>query len=215
MTYRAIPCACGHPTCPDWHVSGVADVQCVKFTKEQAEEVAAALNVMDCAGELEAKFNAGDRRVQALVAIRNRATRLGRLADLDAPAIIIETELALILESIEKWRPAEGHDWRTMHAVRAAGKEAKATAHPMQPVERLDGDRARFKANPIVRFLLDAGPYDMNKLAMMTFSAADRSQFAQLIGYSVDGFCELSYHDEVQGLAASDAADALREDKQQ
>jgi len=54
----------------------------------------------------------------------------------------------------------------------------------------------RFKANTIVRFLLDAGPFDMNKLALMPFSVEDRQQFAQLIGYSVEGFNELSYVDE-------------------
>jgi hypothetical protein len=39
----------------------------------------------------------------------------------------------------------------------------------MQPVE-LDNGTPRFKANAIVRFLLDAGPYDMNKLAKMPWS---------------------------------------------
>jgi len=44
-----------------------------------------------------------------------------------------------------------------------------------------------------VRFLLDMGPFDMNKLAIMDFSREDRIQFAQLIGYSQAGFGELSY----------------------
>lgn len=64
--------------------------------------------------------------------------------------------------------------------------------HPMQPV-KFDGATIRFKANDIVRFLLDAGPFDMNQLAVMKFSREDREQFAQLIGYSVSGFGELSY----------------------
>jgi hypothetical protein len=42
--YRAIRCSCRHKSCPDWHVSDVADVQGVHFTKEQAEAVAALLN---------------------------------------------------------------------------------------------------------------------------------------------------------------------------
>jgi hypothetical protein len=33
----------------------------------------------------------------------------------------------------------------------------------------------------------------MNKLALMKFSDEDREQFAQLIGYSLSGFSELSY----------------------
>lgn len=43
----------------------------------------------------------------------------------------------------------------------------------------------RFKANAIVRHLLDAGPFDMNQLAMMKFPREDREQFAELIGYSL------------------------------
>jgi hypothetical protein len=62
----------------------------------------------------------------------------------------------------------------------------------MQPVCWSD-DVVRFKQNAIVRFLLDAGPFDMNQLALMTFSDEDREQFAQLIGYSVSGYGELSY----------------------
>lgn len=58
----------------------------------------------------------------------------------------------------------------------------------------------RFRANPIVCFLLDAGPFTMNTLATMDFSDADRAEFAQLIGYSVDGWYDLSY---VQRLKAA------------
>lgn len=65
--------------------------------------------------------------------------------------------------------------------------------HPMQPIILDDDGVPRFQKNNIVRFLLDAGPFDMNQLAVMPFSRKDREQFAQLIGYSVSGFCELSY----------------------
>jgi hypothetical protein len=65
--------------------------------------------------------------------------------------------------------------------------------HPIQPLEKDDRDIVRFKENKIVRFLLDAGPYDLNQLAAMPFSQEDREQFAQLIGYSLCGFGELSY----------------------
>ena len=77
--------------------------------------------------------------------------------------------------------------------------------HPVQPV-RIDNDGVvRFVPNRIVRFLLDAGPYDMNTLAMMPWSDEDREQFAQLIGYSVQGFGELSYaSDETYAIAAAE-----------
>ena len=74
------------------------------------------------------------------------------------------------------------------------------SALPMQPVYVDDDGAARFQANAIVRFLLEEGPYDMNSLALRYFSVEDRVQFAQLIGYSITGFIELSYvSDEVAG----------------
>lgn len=68
-------------------------------------------------------------------------------------------------------------------------------SHPMQPLVRDPEGVIRFRANEIVRFLLDAGPFDMNALARMPFSDEDQEQFAQLIGYSVSGFGDLSYAD--------------------
>ena len=65
--------------------------------------------------------------------------------------------------------------------------------HPIQPAADDGNDVLRFKENAIVKFLLDEGPLDMNALARMPFSAEDREQFAQLIGYSVVGFYDLSY----------------------
>lgn len=69
----------------------------------------------------------------------------------------------------------------------------KADWHPMQPVVWDSHGVIRFKANAIVQYLLDAGPFDMNHLAVMPFSDADREQFAQLIGYSVSGIGDLHY----------------------
>ncbi len=67
-----------------------------------------------------------------------------------------------------------------------------STHHPIQPLSNEDGV-LRFKKNSIVVFLLDNGGFDLNKLARMDFSKEDREQFAQLIGYSLSGFGELSY----------------------
>jgi hypothetical protein len=44
MTYSAKECGCRSVSCRDWHVSDVADVQGVHFTREQAEAVAKTLN---------------------------------------------------------------------------------------------------------------------------------------------------------------------------
>jgi len=65
--------------------------------------------------------------------------------------------------------------------------------HPIQDMHIDEHETLRFKQNKIVRFLFDAGPFDMNALALMPFDSDDRQQFAQLIGYSVSGFGDLSY----------------------
>ncbi len=59
---------------------------------------------------------------------------------------------------------------------------------PIQPVYK-----GRFIPNRIVSHLLDSGTIDLNDLAMMDFSDKEREQFAQLIGYSVNGFGSLNY----------------------
>jgi len=88
---------------------------------------------------------------------------------------------------------------------------------PMQPI-----DDGRFVGNKIVRMLLDTHPaMDMNTIAMQSFTAQERMQFAQLIGYSLSGFSELSYVDdetyaaaetiEAEGVSDTEARnDALR-----
>lgn len=52
----------------------------------------------------------------------------------------------------------------------------------------------RFKKNRIVEYLLDHGPFDMNHVySLPGITDAERAQFAQLIGYSADGFASLPY----------------------
>lgn len=75
--------------------------------------------------------------------------------------------------------------------------------HPIQPLEKDKDGRLRFKENAIVRYLLDNGPNDMNKLATMPFSDEDRQQFAQLIGYSLSGYGELSSYVTDDAYAAA------------
>lgn len=74
--------------------------------------------------------------------------------------------------------------------------------HPIQPLE-LDGENVvRFKANEIVRYILNNGGIDLNQIASQDFSREDQEQFAQLIGYSLSGAGELSYFsDEVWNAA--------------
>ena len=72
--------------------------------------------------------------------------------------------------------------------------------HPTQPLEEDSDGILRFKENNIVRWMLDNTvlargllPTDMNALAMHDFKQNDREQFAQLIGYSLCGYNDLSY----------------------
>lgn len=65
--------------------------------------------------------------------------------------------------------------------------------YPMQPLVTDEHSTIRFRANAIVRHLLDDGPFSLNTIAAGNFTAADREQFAQLIGYSLCGFEELPY----------------------
>ena len=65
--------------------------------------------------------------------------------------------------------------------------------NPIQPLEKDSHGVLRFKENKIVRYLLDNGGITLNDLATMDFSQDDSEQFAQLIGYSLSGFGELSY----------------------
>lgn len=84
--------------------------------------------------------------------------------------------------------------------------------HPMQKITIDKSGTARFVENKIVRTLLDTGPLDMNRLAMLEFSDEDREQFAQLIGYSVSGFGELSYvSDRAYNKAEAIVRDLVKE----
>jgi hypothetical protein len=78
--------------------------------------------------------------------------------------------------------------------------------NPIQPLAKDALGVLRFKENAIVRHLLDwARPHgmDLNKLACMDFTQDDREQFAQLIGYSLSGFAELSYVSDATYTAAA------------
>lgn len=84
----------------------------------------------------------------------------------------------------------------------------------MQPVVLDDNGVGRFKENKIVRYLLDLCSIkqiaDMNTLAILPFSQEDYEQFAQLIGYSVHGFGDLSYASDETYAKAVDELERLR-----
>jgi hypothetical protein len=85
--------------------------------------------------------------------------------------------------------------------------------HPMQPIELADDDVIRFKRNRIVKYMLDAGSeagiFNLNTIARGDFPSEDHEQLAQLIGYSVSGFGDLSYVSPESIDAADDIAAEL------
>lgn len=96
-------------------------------------------------------------------------------------------------------------------AAKIAELEAQLAAVkiPCQPVETDANGVLRFRSNKIVEHLLDFSTpkgCGMNELSMHDFSNEDRMQFAQLIGYSLSGYGDLSYvSDESYELAHRNA----------
>ena len=82
----------------------------------------------------------------------------------------------------------------------------------MQPIVQV-GTVQRFKENKIVSYLLDNGGFDMNKIALLDFDREDRSQFAQLIGYSLSGWGELGYVSDDDYQAACAMTGGLTEEQ--
>jgi hypothetical protein len=83
---------------------------------------------------------------------------------------------------------------------------------PMQPVEKGHDGVTRFRANAIVRHLLDRGGIDLNQIALLDVPQEDREQFAQLIGYTIRGYHELSYVSDESCAQASIRAELVQPD---
>jgi hypothetical protein len=83
---------------------------------------------------------------------------------------------------------------------------------PLQPIQKDEHGTPRFVENKLVRYLLDNGGLDLNKLCAALppeTCREDWEQLAQLIGYSLSGFGELSYVSDI----AYEAADAMLKNK--
>jgi hypothetical protein len=86
----------------------------------------------------------------------------------------------------------------------------KDLKHPFQPVGLDEHGVLRFKENEIVRYILDFGNITLNDIAVKNFPREDRVQFAQLIGYSVSGFGELTSYVSDEDY---ETADSMYRDK--
>lgn len=96
-----------------------------------------------------------------------------------------------------------------------AATERAAKQVPMQPVGVADDGVVRFKANRIIGALYrEAANHglDMNGIARGDFTKEERMQFAQLIGYSVSGYGQLSYVSDESYDDAEQRAAFIRRD---
>lgn len=80
----------------------------------------------------------------------------------------------------------------------------------MQPIVVDENGTKRFKANAIVRYLIDHGSIDLNTIAALEFPQEDREQFAQLIGTSLSLFGDLPYVSDETYTIAKEMAEKLK-----
>jgi hypothetical protein len=86
--------------------------------------------------------------------------------------------------------------------------------HPMQRVKFDDKGVIRFQENRIIVDLFVQGILDLNKIAMNpAYDADDRMQLAQLLGYSVSGYGDLSYTTSKSVRKADKRAEKLRREQ--
>jgi len=105
----------------------------------------------------------------------------------------------------------------------------------MQPVVKDKNGDLRFRENAIIQYIVDhadevvhpgapaidpdtgrpyhQGRLDLGKLMTMNFPQEDREQFAQLMGYSITGYHELSYVSDESCAQASILAHAIEPGK--
>lgn len=96
-----------------------------------------------------------------------------------------------------------------MKTEASKSQKQSQSRNPLQPVELVDGVM-RFKRNKIVDRLVDIAQrhgYSLNEIVTDyyegVYSQDDMEQLAQLIGYSICGFHEISYvSDETAQLAS-------------
>lgn len=107
---------------------------------------------------------------------------------------------ALTLAEVDRMAyDAAGFSSPSYDASLLAGEMAP---HPVQPVYEDENGTVRFKPNPIIRDLQEAGVLDLNKIAAK-YDKKDISQLNQLIGYSVDGWWYLSTTSQMDKIKAS------------
>lgn len=89
-----------------------------------------------------------------------------------------------------------------------------AKKQPMQPIEVAADGVVRFRANAVVKWLVDTGRIDLNEIGRQGFPLEDTMQFDQLTGYSVSGFGDTGADPAVVAEADRIAAFVVLDDPQ-
>jgi hypothetical protein len=129
----------------------------------------------------------------------------------------IEPTEAMLDTGNECWMMTDSNAKGYYRAMLAAAPlpEQTGPSEPNQPLVIDKHGAQRFRANALVNYLLDNGPFNMNDLAEVECSVADREQFAQLIGYSLSGYGELSYVTDERYYAAQASCESPAPAQQQ
>lgn len=139
----------------------------------------------------------------------------------------LKESLAISKKAERMWRAAPENperipkypellEWfiRRVETLEAEVKESKKTVRellsnsPMQPVEIDNNGVARFRENKLVSLAIDRLPNGMNTLRMWQATDEERTQVAQLVGYTIGGYAELDYVSDEAYLRAEQAAEA-------
>ena len=116
-----------------------------------------------------------------------------------------ETAQAAIKKYFDRGNIIDGMLWGRMVALY---EKVLERPQPMQPVVLEEG-QPRFKANALLKNLFATGKLDLNEIRGWAkhLPIEDQEQFWQLLGYSVDGFADLSWpRQETKDLADIEAA---------
>jgi hypothetical protein len=85
--------------------------------------------------------------------------------------------------------------------------------HPIQPLYLSEDGVMYFKQNKIITYLFESGKLDLNEIAVMDFSNEDQQQIAQLVGYSLSGYGDLSYVDDDAYAVAQRMSEEVKDER--
>lgn len=113
--------------------------------------------------------------------------------ELDAIPVVEAEEVDTEAGSPRWSQPTESEEDKWIQMIDEEAEKDGGLEQGEQPLVLDDNGVIRFRENRIINLLLEGGPFDLNQIALMAFTDQERQQLAQLIGYSVSGYGDLSY----------------------